>query len=149
MKYLTTISILNLFLLLSCQNNKVENERASDISNHTPKERDDSLKSTSFEMKDQKSETYKIASAEWQGQSLGATCEVLIKGDSVYVFDDGSISGKKSKGGLIDKGIIRRHILTGNTIITHDRADVHAEEIGGCSDGPIIIDLKKKIVWLC
>lgn len=149
MKHLTTISILHLFVLLSCQNNKAENERDSEINTGTPKEREDSLKSSSIEMKDQKSETYKIASAESQGQSLGATCEVLIKGDSVYVFDDGSISGEKGKGALIDKGIIRKHILTGNTIITHDSKDVHAEEIGGCTDGPIIIDLKKKIVWLC
>jgi len=51
--------------------------------------------------------TYKIAYAEWQGKSLGATCLVVIKGDSITIFDDGSTSGEK--GSVIDRGLILKH----------------------------------------
>ena len=42
--------------------------------------------------------TYSIAFAEWQGKSLGATCTVIIKGDSIRVVHDGkgNLTGKKA-----------------------------------------------------
>jgi hypothetical protein len=33
--------------------------------------------------------TYSIAFAEWDGKSLGATCTVVIKGDSIKVIHNG------------------------------------------------------------
>jgi hypothetical protein len=93
--------------------------------------------------------TYKIAFAEWNGKSLGASCTVIIKGNNIKIIHNGkgNLSGKK--GGIIDKGIIMRHLKTGKYIIGHKLSDMQAMEIGGCSDGPAIIDFKKRICWLC
>lgn len=91
--------------------------------------------------------TYKVAFAEWQGRSLGATCTVKIKGDSITIINNGSLSGKK--GDIIDAGIIMKHKKSGRWIIAHHKNDIYAEDIGGCSNGPTIIDFKRKIFETC
>lgn len=90
--------------------------------------------------------TYTIAFAEWQGQSLGATCTVIIKGDSITVINNGSITGKK--GDIIDAGIIMKH-KTGAWVIGHSKDDKQAAEIGGCTGGPTVVEFRTKKVWLC
>lgn len=93
--------------------------------------------------------TYKVAFDEWGGRSLGATVTVVIKGDSIRVIHNGrpGLSGKK--GEVIDAGIILKHSRTGKWIIGKKKEDVNAAEIGGCSDGPSVIDFKRKIFRLC
>ncbi len=92
--------------------------------------------------------TYKIAFEEWGGKSLGASCFVHIKGDSIKLVHDGSnLSGKK--GEILEVGIIMQHVATGHWIIASDAKDIYAPEIGGCTGGPTIIDFIKKIVWYC
>lgn len=91
--------------------------------------------------------TYKIAFVESNGK-LSGSCKVLIKDGKIKVMHDGSkLSGKKDK--VIDKGTLMRHKTTGKWIIGHDIKDQFAKEIGGCTDGPIEIDFKKKIIYLC
>jgi hypothetical protein len=92
--------------------------------------------------------TYTVAFAEWQGKSLGTTCTVIIKGDSVKVIHNGSgnLSGKK--GEIIDQGIIMKHKKSGKYIVGHTSSDKDAPEVTGC-EGPSIIDFKKKVFWLC
>src|SRR5258705_9304572 len=85
--------------------------------------------------------TYSIAFAEWQGKSLGATCTVIIKGDSIKVVHNGKGNLTGNKGDIIDTGIIMKH-KSGKWIIGHSIEDKNAEEIGGCSDGPRVIDFK-------
>src|ERR1700684_2353560 len=70
--------------------------------------------------------TYKVAFEEWNGKSLGCTCTVIIKGDSITVINDGSLSGEK--GEIIDKGIVVKHTKTGKWIIAHNRKDKNAKE---------------------
>ncbi|HRH51213.1 MAG TPA: hypothetical protein PLP23_20850 [Panacibacter sp.] len=93
--------------------------------------------------------TYGIAFQEWQGKSLGATCTVIIKGDSIKIIHNGTgnLSGKK--GDIIEEGILMKHINTGKWIIAHSNNDKNAKEIGGCSSGPSVIDFKLKKFWLC
>lgn len=93
--------------------------------------------------------TYAVAFAEWQGKSLGATCTVVIRGDSIKVIHNGTgrLSGKK--GDILDRGILLQHQPTGKWIIGHSPQDKNAKEIGGCSDGPAVIDLKNKKWWTC
>lgn len=91
--------------------------------------------------------TYDIALAEWGGKSLGSTCTVIIKGDSITVLNDGSLSG--TKGETIEEGTLMIHKKTGKWIISHSNSDIDAEEVGGCSDGPLEIDIKNKKLWLC
>jgi hypothetical protein len=92
--------------------------------------------------------TYSIAFAEWQGKSLGATCTVIIKGDSVKVVHNGKGNLTGNKGDIIDAGIIMNH-KSGKWIIGHNAKDKNATDIGGCSDGPRVIDFKNKKVWSC
>ena len=90
---------------------------------------------------------YKVAFAEWAGKSLGSTVTVVISGDSIKVINNGSLSGKK--GEIIDLGKIVKHKSTRQWIIATKPEDEFAEEVGGCSDGPRVIDFKNKKWWTC
>ena len=90
---------------------------------------------------------YKIVWEEFNRKSLGATCTVIIKGDSIKVVHNGNKSVSGNKGDIIDEGIIMKHKRTGKWIIGHSKEDVNAKETGGCGDGPTVIDFKKK-TWL-
>lgn len=90
--------------------------------------------------------TFVVAFAEWDGKSLGTTCEVTIQGESITVFNDGTLSG--TKGEIIEAGKLMKH-KSGVWIIGSNEQDVNAEEIGGCTDGPLIIELKNRKLWMC
>ena len=91
--------------------------------------------------------TYKVAFDEWGGKTLGATCIVIIKGHGIKVINDGSLTGKK--GDILEEGTIMKHKRTGKYIIGHNPNDVNSKEIGGCGDGPMIVDFKHKKVISC
>ncbi|MES1220595.1 MAG: hypothetical protein ABUT20_34150 [Bacteroidota bacterium] len=93
--------------------------------------------------------TYKIAFAEWGGKTLGATCTVIIKVDSIKIVHNGKANLSGNKGDIMDEGIIMKHKKTGKWIIAHTHSDAYAKEIGGCSDGPTVIDFKNKKWWTC
>ncbi len=91
---------------------------------------------------------YHVAFSEWHGKSLGATVLVKIKEDSIYVIHNGgNLSGKV--GEMIDCGVIMKHRKTGKWIIGHNAVDKDSQDVGGCSDGPSVIDFHHKIFWLC
>ena len=92
---------------------------------------------------------YDIAFAEWEGKSLGAKCTVVISGNSIRIIYDGIGNLTASKGDVLDEGTILKHKKTGEWIIAHDPSDQDAVEVGGCSDGPSVIDFKNKLFWLC
>jgi len=93
--------------------------------------------------------TYTVAFEEWQGKSNGATCTVIIKGDSIKVINSGTGNITGNKGDVMDEGIIMKHTKTGKWIIGHSVKGKDAKEIGGCSDNPSIIDFKKKKYFIC
>ena len=88
--------------------------------------------------------TYAIAFEESNGKSLGATCTVQIKGDSIKIIHNGKGNLTGTKGQIMDEGIIMKHKKTGKWIIAHSPKDIYAKEIGGCGSGPTIIDFKNK-----
>lgn len=91
---------------------------------------------------------YTISFAEWDGKSLGENCKVIIDGNHIKVIHNGGkLSGKK--GDIITEGTIMKHTKTGKWIIGENASDKDALEIGGCSSGPIEIDFKHNIVFLC
>lgn len=92
--------------------------------------------------------TYAIAFAEWNGKSNGATCKVVIKGDSIKVFHNGTGNLTGKKGEILDQGIIMKHKKTGKYIIAHQKKDADAPEANGC-EGPTVIDFTKKLFWTC
>ena len=76
--------------------------------------------------------TYAISFEEWQGKSLGATCTVRIKGDSIQIIHNGKGNLTGKIGDIMDEGIIMKHKKTGKWIIGHSPKDINANEIEGC-----------------
>ena len=93
--------------------------------------------------------TYSISFAEWHGKSLGATCTVIIRGDSIKIIHNGNKNLSGKKGDIIEEGIIMKHIKTGKWIIAHNKDDQYAKETGECAGGPSKIDFKRKIFRTC
>jgi hypothetical protein len=91
---------------------------------------------------------YTISFIEGDGKPQDANCKVIINGTKIKVLqNDGKLSGKK--GDIIIEGTIMKHTKTGKWIIGKNASDKDALEIGGCSNGPIEVDFKHNIVWLC
>ena len=92
---------------------------------------------------------YDIAFAEWNGISMGEKVTVIIKGDTIQiVYDgDGHLTNAK-KGDILNSGIIRKH-KSGVWIIAQSEEDIYLDEIGGCTDGPSVIDFEQMKYWLC
>ena len=72
---------------------------------------------------------------------------VKIKENHIAVYNRGS-SAVFPKG-LIEKGILMFHQKSKTWIISTSAEDINAEEVGGCSDGPTMVDLMNKIYWSC
>ena len=92
---------------------------------------------------------FDVAFAEWEGKSMGEKVTVVINGDSIRIIyeGDGSLTNAK-KGDVFDQGKIMKH-KTGVWIIGKSKSDAQAEEIGGCSGGPTVIDFKARKYWMC
>ncbi len=92
--------------------------------------------------------TYAVKWAEWPNMT-GPNVKVVIKKDSVFVYALDSNMTLSSKGDILAKGILIFHKKTSQWIIATKLEDKDAPEVGGCSDGPTIIDFKNKWFWLC
>jgi hypothetical protein len=51
--------------------------------------------------------------------------------------------------GVIEEGMLMWHAASGQWIIGTQPGAVDATEVGGCSDGPQVIDLERRIYWTC
>jgi|SRR6478672_3137267 len=51
--------------------------------------------------------------------------------------------------GTIAEGTLMWHAASGQWIIGHNDSDRYAPSVGGCSDGPEVVDLVQKIYWTC
>ena len=51
--------------------------------------------------------------------------------------------------GVIEEGTLMWHPATGQWIIGTHPSAVDATEVGGCSDGPAVVDLERRIYWTC
>lgn len=92
---------------------------------------------------------YKYCDAEYN--KCLSTCKVVIKGNKITIYATKELSKSITnlkEGDIIDKGFILKHV-SGKWIIGHNLKDKNAKEIGGCSEGPTIIDFKKKEFWTC
>lgn len=89
---------------------------------------------------------YELYFEEWGGRMGNASIDVIINGDQIIVLQNekSNLTGGK----LLVKGTLAKH-KSGKWIIAEEPDDIYAEEIGGCSTGPIEIDLENKIVMWC
>lgn len=74
---------------------------------------------------------------------------MIIRGSRIKVIHDGKPGVTGKKGDVYAEGIILKHRKTGEWIIGKHARDKDAKEIGGCSDGPSMIDFKRKRFWSC
>lgn len=51
--------------------------------------------------------------------------------------------------GVIAEGTLMWHARSGQWIIGHQPTDRDAGDVGGCSDGPEVVDLKGRVYWTC
>ena len=51
--------------------------------------------------------------------------------------------------GILAEGELMWHAGSGQWIIGNDTADRSVSEVGGCSDGPEVVDLADRIYWTC
>ena len=51
--------------------------------------------------------------------------------------------------GLIDEGTLMWHAASQQWIIGDSEEDRKAADVGGCSDGPSVVDLVKLEYWTC
>ena len=72
---------------------------------------------------------------------------VRIRKGHVVVTND-QVSSAFGKG-VVDEGLLLWHPATKQWIIGDTYADARAPEVGGCSGGPEVIDLKRRIYWTC
>ena len=92
---------------------------------------------------------FDVAFAEWQGKSIGEKVKLVIKNKSIKViYEGGGNLSNTKKGEVIVEGKIMKH-KTGVWIIGKQPSDAQLKEIGGCTDGPPIIDFKEKTFWMC
>ena len=87
---------------------------------------------------------YELYFAEFGGRMPNSECKVIIKGNKIIVeqTEKTNLTGGKE----IFHGLILKH-KSGKWILADDENDVNADEIGGCTEIPIIEFDKKLIEW--
>ncbi|HLS30185.1 MAG TPA: hypothetical protein VK021_04965 [Flavobacteriaceae bacterium] len=87
---------------------------------------------------------YEIYFAEFGGRMANVECKVTINGNKISVeqTENTNLTGGKN----IFSGLILKH-KSGKWILSNNKNDKDADEIGGCTGIPIIEFDKKLIVW--
>ena len=75
------------------------------------------------------------------------TVRVHIKGQRITVVNPHT--GQVFPKGVIAKGLLLWNAPTGQWIIGETETDRDNSEVGGCSAGPEVVDLVKRIYWTC
>ena len=92
---------------------------------------------------------YDIAYAEWQGRSLGEKVKVVIKGNTIMIIAIGRSSVGVNDGEIIDQGMLIKHNVTGDWLISNNPSDANLEAYGGCVEEPMVIDFVNKKYITC
>ncbi|MGY0505392.1 hypothetical protein [Luteimonas sp. e5] len=72
---------------------------------------------------------------------------VTIRGDRITVVNPKAHD--PFPAGVIEQGWLMWHAASSTWIIGQSKQDRHAPEVGGCSDGPNVVDLVNRIYWTC
>ena len=78
-----------------------------------------------------------------QGTEFAAT----IDGRRIRVVNDGDSS--VFPRGVVETGTLVWHARSREWVIATQPADADAEDVGGCSDGPTVVDLVARVYWTC
>jgi len=72
---------------------------------------------------------------------------VTIKGHHIVITNPKT--SQVFPAGVLAEGELVWHAASQQWIIAEDAEDRHAEDVGGCSAGPDVVDLVHKIYWTC
>ncbi len=72
---------------------------------------------------------------------------VEIIGDQIELTN--ADSDEVFRFGVVEKGTLMWHAASRQWIVGHDEEDRVASEVGGCSDGPNVVDLGELVYWTC
>ena len=72
---------------------------------------------------------------------------VQIHGGRIVLINSGRTD--VFPAGLIEEGTLMWHASSAQWIIGSEAADAEASDVGGCSDGPSVVDLQRRIYWTC
>jgi len=77
----------------------------------------------------------------------GAGLKATIDGRHIELVNigDSTIFPK----GVIEDGVLSWHARSRQWIIVSAPGDARAEDVGGCSGGPTVVDLVARIYWTC
>ena len=88
---------------------------------------------------------YELISSEYSNKRIGRVKVIIVKNMAKVVYDEkGSLNAEI--GEILFEGLIIRH-KSGKWILTYDKKDKNAEEIGGCTEIPILDPKTKTIEW--
>lgn len=90
--------------------------------------------------------TFGVAFAEHPNRT-GGSLNVQVQGRHIRLTSPPGSS--VFPPGVVDEGTLLWHAATGQWIIGQSEADAEAPAVGGCSDGPAVVDLKERIYWTC
>jgi hypothetical protein len=79
--------------------------------------------------------------------SKGFPVRVSIRGHHVTVVNPKPL--ESIPAGVLDDATLMWHSKSKQWIIGYSDADRDAPNVGGCSDGPDLIDFKTRIIWSC
>ena len=89
---------------------------------------------------------HKFAEAE-QHKIKSIKLNVTIKGRHIIVINNDRFDVFPK--GVLEEGTLMWHSSSGQWIIGNNPSDKDEIDVGGCSDGPTVIDLEKQIYWTC
>ena len=91
-----------------------------------------------FEHKYEEAEQHTIKSIKLNVKITGNHI-VVINNDRFDVFPKG----------ILEEGTLMWHSQSQQWIIGTTPSDKDAQEVGGCTGGPTVVDLEKRIYWTC
>ncbi|HEY7642249.1 MAG TPA: hypothetical protein VH814_21125 [Steroidobacteraceae bacterium] len=77
----------------------------------------------------------------------GGQLDVAIRGRHIVITSKPKASVFPT--GLVVEGILLWHAPSKQWIIGETEADAAIEDVGGCTGGPVVVDLERKEFWTC
>ncbi|HIP49299.1 MAG TPA: hypothetical protein EYG92_10095 [Lutibacter sp.] len=84
-----------------------------------------------------------------ENRGKGIMVTVTVTGNRIVIVYEGEDLSYIKKGDILEDGLLLKHKATGDWIIGRKEEDIFAELIGGCTDGPRIIDLLNGFYYFC
>jgi hypothetical protein len=78
-------------------------------------------------------------------QSISLTAK--ITGRHIVLINE--VQSEVFPKGVIADGTLMWHSKSKQWIIGQNKSDRHAKDVGGCSDGPEVVELEQRVYWTC